>query len=178
MQPEHEHLTGGGSTTEPAKSRGRRYTSSGSSRAPLELVSVEVNPERERRTSAPLNTGELAVRSERRADAVILWLSGELDQATSALLERELDAEQAKRPMRLVIDLTGLEFIDPSGLDTLAQAHLRACQNGQPLSITQGPRVVRPLLEPDQQRPTEFSAGASSGGEQRVLLLRARHGVR
>jgi anti-anti-sigma factor len=162
MKPEHEHLTGGGSTTEPAKSRGRRSTSSGSSRALLELVSVGVNPERECRTSASLNTGELVVRRERRADALILWLTGELDQATSALLERELDAEQAGRPMRLVIDLTGLKSIDPSGLDTLAQARQRACQNGQPLSIRQGPRVVQPLLELTSKRPAEFSVGVSS----------------
>jgi anti-anti-sigma factor len=157
MQPEHEHLTEGGSTTEAANARGRRYTSSGSLRARIELVSVEVSPERESRTSGSLNTGELVVRRERRADGLILWLSGELDQATSALLERELDAEQAGRPVRLVIDLTGLELIDPSGLDALAQAHRRAFQNGQPLSIRQGPRVVQLPARADQQRPTEFS---------------------
>ena len=62
----------------------------------------------------PSLAGEFVVSRERRADALILSLSGELDLATSALLERELDAAQATRPMRLVIDLTGLEFIDSS----------------------------------------------------------------
>jgi hypothetical protein len=56
--------------------------------------------------------GEFVVGTERRPDTVILSLSGELDLAASALLERELDAAEAARPMRLVVDLTGLEFID------------------------------------------------------------------
>jgi stage II sporulation protein AA (anti-sigma F factor antagonist) len=91
--------------------------------------------------------GELVVSRERRADMVILSLSGELDLATSALLERELDAAEAARPMRLVVDLAGLEFIDSSGLNTLVQAHERASENGHQLFLRQGPRPVRRLFE-------------------------------
>lgn len=100
-----------------------------------------VDKERERR-----DAGALIVRSERRADVVILWLSGALDGATSALLNRELDA-QAGRTMRLVLDLTGLEFIDSSGLHTLMQAHQRASENGHQLSLRPGPRSVQRLFE-------------------------------
>jgi anti-sigma B factor antagonist len=91
--------------------------------------------------------GELVVSRERRADMVVLSLSGELDLATSALLERELDAAEAARPMRLVVDLAGLEFIDSSGLNTLVQAHERASENGHQLLLRQGPRPVRRLFE-------------------------------
>jgi anti-sigma B factor antagonist len=91
--------------------------------------------------------GELVVSSERRADVLILSLRGELDLATSALLERELDAAEAARPARLVVDLSGLEFIDSSGLNALVRARERASQNGHQLSLRQGPRVVERLFE-------------------------------
>jgi anti-sigma B factor antagonist len=91
--------------------------------------------------------GELVVSSERRADVLILSLRGELDLATSALLERELDAAEAARPTRLVVDLSGLEFIDSSGLSALVRARERASQNGHQLSLRQGPRVVERLFE-------------------------------
>jgi anti-anti-sigma factor len=96
--------------------------------------------------------GALAVRRERHADMVFLWLSGTLDRATSALLDREFDA-LAGRARRLVVDLTGLEFIDSRGLDTLVRAHRRASENAQRLTFRQGPHVgQRPLeLIPNSQ---------------------------
>ena len=86
--------------------------------------------------------GALAVRRERRADVLVLWLSGALDRATSALLDREFDA-QAGHATRLVVDLTGLEFIDSSGLDTLVRTHRRACESDLRLSFRRGPHVAR-----------------------------------
>jgi anti-anti-sigma factor len=89
--------------------------------------------------------GALAIRSERRASVVILWLSGALSGATSALLERELDA-QAGRTMRLVLDLTGLKFIDWGGLNALERTRRRASERAQRLSFRQGLHVgQRPL---------------------------------
>jgi anti-sigma B factor antagonist len=78
---------------------------------------------------------------QRRGDAVILWLRGELDLATSALLELELDGAQVG-VKRLIVDLTGLELIDSVGLATLVQARQRACDNGQELSFTRGLNLV------------------------------------
>jgi anti-sigma B factor antagonist len=91
--------------------------------------------------------GEFVVGSKRRAEVLILSLSGDLDLAASALFERELDAAEADRPRRLVVDLTELNFIDSSGLHTLVQAHRRASDNGHELSLRQGPRAVRRLFE-------------------------------
>jgi anti-anti-sigma factor len=64
--------------------------------------------------------GALTVRTERRADVLVLWLSGALDKATSTLLDREFDA-QADRATHVVIDLTRVESIDSYGLDTLVR---------------------------------------------------------
>lgn len=84
---------------------------------------------------------------QRRGDAVILWLRGELDLATSALLELELDGAQVG-VNRLIVDLTGLELIDSVGLETLVQARQRACNNGQQLSFTRGLNVVDRAVAP------------------------------
>src|ERR1700678_2554564 len=96
--------------------RGNRDAATRPSRATLELV--RPRPDRGFVTSGPnlvsdgrkqLVAGELVVRRERRPDALILWLVGELDRATVTLLDRELDGP-AISPIRLVVDLTGLEF--------------------------------------------------------------------
>jgi anti-sigma B factor antagonist len=91
--------------------------------------------------------GELAVRRQRGADMLILSLSGELDIATSDLLDRELHAAEATGPQRVVVDLAGLQFIDSIGLRTLVRAHERATGNGHQLSLRQAPRAVKRLLE-------------------------------
>jgi anti-anti-sigma factor len=90
----------------------------------------------ERRSSR----GELTVRRERRGDAVVLWLAGTLDQATSALLERELDA-LATHSQRLLLDVTGLESVDTYGLDTLSWARRQARASEAQFSIERTPGV-------------------------------------
>jgi anti-sigma B factor antagonist len=129
MQPKHEDRTRGGSAAQVEREVVWRAAVGG-------VLDLD-----------PARPGELVVSSERRAEVLILSLSGELDLAGSALLERELDAAEAARPMRLVVDLTGLEFIDSGGLHTLVQAHERANANGRQLSLRQGPRGVRRLFE-------------------------------
>jgi anti-anti-sigma factor len=84
--------------------------------------------------------GALAVLTERRADVLVLWLSGALDKATSTLLDREFDA-QADHATNVVIDLTGVESIDSYGLDTLVRTYRRACENDQRTSFRQGRHV-------------------------------------
>jgi anti-sigma B factor antagonist len=91
--------------------------------------------------------GELAVRRERCPDVLILSLSGELDVATSALLERELAAADASDSLPVIVDLAGLRLIDSSGLETLVRAHARARHNGHQLSLRQGSRAVRRLFD-------------------------------
>jgi anti-anti-sigma factor len=90
--------------------------------------------------------GAFAVRTERRTDVLVLWLSGELNRATSVLLDRELDA-QAGQTTRVVVDLTGLEFIDSIGLETLVRTHRRATERDQRLSFRQGLHVAQRPLE-------------------------------
>jgi anti-anti-sigma factor len=104
--------------------------------------------------------GELAVRWERQGAMLIMWLTGALDQATVTLLDRELDG-QAIGLMGLVVDLTGLVFIDSPGLDALVGIHWRASKRGDRLSFRHGPHVA--------QRPVELT---------RTVRLRSRSAAR
>jgi anti-anti-sigma factor len=81
-------------------------------------------------------------RTERRGDVLVLWLTGALDKATAALLDREFDV-QAGHATHVVLDLTGLEFIDSSGLETLVGTLRRASENHQRLSFRKGPHAGR-----------------------------------
>jgi anti-anti-sigma factor len=108
----------------------------------------------------PVVAGALAVRWERQDDKLIMWLSGALDQATVTLLDHELDG-RAIGMMRLVVDLTGLEFIDSPGLDALVGIHWRASKRGDRLSFRHGLHVA--------QRPVELT---------RAVRLRSRWAAR
>lgn len=70
---------------------------------------------------------------------------GELDIATASQLHEVLVAEAAKGGM-LVLDITGLEFIDSSGIRVLVVAWQEAQSDGQRLRLTQTtPPVMRAL---------------------------------
>jgi anti-anti-sigma factor len=76
----------------------------------------------------------------------IVWLGGALDQATVTLLDRELDG-QTSSLMHLVVDLTGLVFIDSAGFDALVGIHWRASTRGEPLCFRHGQHVAQQPIE-------------------------------
>jgi hypothetical protein len=84
-------------------------------RVPLALVGPQ--DDHEYVTSAvadgrrPVTARQLVVRWERRRGALTIWLSGVLDRVTETTFDRELAARATGR-IRLVVDLTELEFID------------------------------------------------------------------
>jgi anti-sigma B factor antagonist len=88
----------------------------------------------------------LVIRTEARAGAWVLALFGELDLASAPQLEYEL-AKVESPGTRIVIDLSGLEFIDSSGLHILLNANRRFAQNGDELVLRRGPRAVERLFE-------------------------------
>jgi anti-anti-sigma factor len=90
--------------------------------------------------------GALTIHTEYRTDVLVLCLSGTLDRATSALLDREFDA-QAGDATHVVVDLTEVESIDSHGLDTLVRTRRRARENDQRTSFRQGRHAGRLPLE-------------------------------
>jgi anti-sigma B factor antagonist len=80
------------------------------------------------------------------ADESWLLVSGEVDMATAPLLEHAVrDAERA-RPDRLTIDLSGVGFLDVSGLRVLLLAARRAREDGRRVVLARPTRMIRRLL--------------------------------
>jgi anti-sigma B factor antagonist len=84
-----------------------------------------------------------------------LSLSGELDLATVARVERAVDAALADGARTLVLDLGGLSFVDSSGLRLFIVLNQRAGAEGWKLSLTR----------PQEQAMTVFQV---SGVEQNL----------
>jgi len=66
----------------------------------------------------------------RDGDRTIVRLAGDLDFATVAGVTPLLEAECARRPGRLVLDLSGVAFLDSSGIHLLVQVHKRLTADG------------------------------------------------
>lgn len=92
--------------------------------------------------------GQLVIESRSGDDAVVISLRGELDLTSVPQFERELRDAEATGPGRLVIDLSGLDFMDSTGLRALLQARERAKgEDGHQLALRRGPRQVQRVLE-------------------------------
>jgi ABC-type transporter Mla MlaB component len=143
MHLNRKHINAGGN----AARRGSRPAAFRSSKPPLELVRSKVESGCLTAAAGPadpavgecrqLAAGPLMIRSERRDDVSILWLSGVLGRATASSLDRELKARTVG-VVRLVVDLTGLDSIDSPGLDSLAWILRRACARGVRMSFRHG----------------------------------------
>jgi anti-anti-sigma factor len=92
--------------------------------------------------------GGLAVQSSTQDDLTVLTLSGELDLASTPILERELAAVESAGAKRILIDLAGVGFMDSTGLQALLRARERATtQDGVELSLRRGPHQVQRVFE-------------------------------
>jgi anti-sigma B factor antagonist len=91
--------------------------------------------------------GQLVIDSRRDGDTLVLSLRGELDLTSAPAFDRELEQVAANGPTRLVIDLSGLDFMDSTGLRALLQARERAMANRHELALRRGPRQVQRVLE-------------------------------
>jgi anti-sigma B factor antagonist len=91
--------------------------------------------------------GQLQIESAPRGDTIVVSLRGELDLTSTPVFERELRAAEETSPRRVVIDLSGLEFMDSTGLRALLLARDRAQSDGHELALRRGPRQVQRVLE-------------------------------
>ncbi len=91
--------------------------------------------------------GELVVDIKTESDAIVVSLTGELDLATAEIFERHLREAEAMRPSRVIVDLTGLGFMDSTGLQTLLRARERANETEHELTLRRGPHQVHRVFE-------------------------------
>lgn len=89
----------------------------------------------------------LVIRRERAPDALVLALYGSLDLTSSPRLHDELIDAEAAGETRLVVDLSGLEFMDSTGLHVLLDANERSARNGHRLSLHRGQQPVHRIFE-------------------------------
>lgn len=77
----------------------------------------------------------------------VLPLEGEIDLHVLPRLERALASMIKKRPPSLIIDLSGVRFIDSSGLAALIRAMQDVQNYGGKLSLSGINASVRPIFE-------------------------------
>lgn len=96
--------------------------------------------------STPLPKG-LEIVSSIESGAVVLSVSGELDIATAAKLESEIDAKLANAPSALYVDLSAVDFMDSTGLRILIRAERQISETGGSFGVVTGESPARRVIE-------------------------------
>ncbi|MCA1677564.1 MAG: STAS domain-containing protein [Actinobacteria bacterium] len=74
-------------------------------------------------------------------------MCGELDLASAASVEDELTAVEATDARQIVLDLSGLTFMDSSGVHLIARADARCRAAAKPLRLLRGPPHIHRVFE-------------------------------
>jgi len=91
---------------------------------------------------------ELNVLSQFHDDRTIVVVSGEIDLYTAPRLHSEIAAALADgRPPWLVVDMSGVEFCDSTGMNVLLSCLRRARERGGELQIAAPRPAVRKILQ-------------------------------
>jgi anti-anti-sigma factor len=91
--------------------------------------------------------GEFHVSVTSEAGSHDVALSGELDIATADQLTDALEGLQPASGDRLIIDLSGVSFMDSTGLRVLIAANRNAAASGYSLVIVTGDSPAKRVLE-------------------------------
>jgi anti-anti-sigma factor len=91
--------------------------------------------------------GELDVQVSDDGESTAVTVAGEIDLATSTRLNRELDAVLDGEPRRLRIDLSGVPFMDTTGVAVLLKARRRALEQGCRFSVSSASPALTRLFE-------------------------------
>jgi len=70
----------------------------------------------------PTDEPDLAIHTRREGDAAVVSLEGEVTVFTSPALRERLRAVLDEGPRRVVMDLSGVGYVDSSGVATLVEA--------------------------------------------------------
>lgn len=83
----------------------------------------------------------------RYADRCVIAPAGELDASMVPALAAELEAAEASDAQRIIIDLSGVTFMDSSGLHLLLQAEARSRADSNRLRLIRGPSRVQKVFK-------------------------------
>jgi anti-sigma B factor antagonist len=109
---------------------------------------------------------DLGIEVTRRGPELGLRLTGDLDISVYERALAALGRLESERPPVLVIDLSGLSFMDSTGARILVDADSRARADGRALVVVagaSGPRRVIELLRLDERLTVVDEAPGTSG---------------
>jgi len=89
----------------------------------------------------------LEMRSERSDDRYVIALEGELDLDGVERVTEELERAEASDARQIVLDLSGLTFMDSSGVRLIVCANLRSRADGDRLRLIRGSARVQRVFE-------------------------------
>jgi anti-anti-sigma factor len=90
---------------------------------------------------------QLEISRLERNEWSIISPSGEIDLATVGQLENELNANLESGPKHVVVDLTGVTFMDSTGLRALLAAHQNLAIMGRRMTLVVAGGPVDRLLD-------------------------------
>lgn len=103
----------------------------------------DLAPQRELVLRRPQDLGECATSTHRDGTIYTLCLCGELDLAAHDRVQAELERIEAAGARAIVIDLSGLTFMDSTGIRLMLRARTRALANTRHLVLRRGPAAVQ-----------------------------------
>jgi anti-sigma B factor antagonist len=110
----------------------------------FESASIMTAPMRP--SSQPEDGKGLAIVPHDEGETLRIVLTGELDVATVALFNKRLSEVQQRGCSSLVLDLSGVSFMDSTGLSAILVAEMHARMRGQRFAVIEGPPHVNELF--------------------------------
>ncbi len=90
---------------------------------------------------------ELKVTTRVQGDHTILSVSGEIDLYTAPTLQSELTSALTPGQVRLIVDMSGVDFCDSTGINVLLAAHRHARERGGELQLASPGSATRKVLQ-------------------------------
>lgn len=90
-------------------------------------------------------TAELALKTEKKAQETSLHCSGRINSATSDLLQQTIRA-LIPETRHIVLDLSGVSYIDSSGLGAIVSIYLAVSRAGGELKVSNAQPRIRDLF--------------------------------
>ncbi|HEX2126871.1 MAG TPA: STAS domain-containing protein [Thermoleophilaceae bacterium] len=88
----------------------------------------------------------LSLETREEGQQVRIALEGELDLSSALTFDEEIRRAEERKPETLVIDLSGLKFLDSTGLRLIMSAQARAKTRGHRLAIVEGGQAVQRIF--------------------------------
>jgi anti-sigma B factor antagonist len=97
-------------------------------------------------TRSSSQRGDLTLSTSHEQSSLAIKLFGELDLATAPDLERAIERADGTNATEIVIDLSGLEFVDSTGLSVLIRIARRSTMNRGRLRLLRGQGQVEEVM--------------------------------